>query len=185
MVTEPAQLRHLPASGAPKECAALTRPPEADRQTPVLHQTLIRLGQRIADLAAVAGLEARIAEIVEDMSPDLVAAEPGFGALSAAQVLLSWSHASRIRTEEPSPCSRHARVLVSSGHTRPAPPQTASATASSTAPAPDRAPSPRFAVAAVPTDHQYASRRRAGHVARSRSRSRCRRAMTSSSKPGR
>ncbi len=78
MVTEPAQLRHLPANSA-KECAALTRPPEADRQTRVLYQTLIRLGQQIADLAA-AGLEARIADIVEDMSPDLVAAEPGSGA---------------------------------------------------------------------------------------------------------
>ena len=51
-------------------------------------------------LAAVAAeLETQIAVIVEDMAPGLLAAEPGIGPLSAAQILLSWSHAGRIRTE--------------------------------------------------------------------------------------
>jgi hypothetical protein len=33
------------------------------------------------------------------MAPGLVAAEPGVGALTAAQILLAWSHAGRIRSE--------------------------------------------------------------------------------------
>src|SRR5215831_19548719 len=52
LVTAPAplreQLRHLPRQRRARECAALTCPEGADRQTRVLHQTLIRLGQRIA-----------------------------------------------------------------------------------------------------------------------------------------
>jgi hypothetical protein len=54
LVTAPAplreRLRHLPRDRRAKECAALTCPPDADRQTRVLHQSLIRLGQRIATL---------------------------------------------------------------------------------------------------------------------------------------
>ncbi|MGN6172784.1 MAG: hypothetical protein ACTHPS_07505, partial [Streptosporangiaceae bacterium] len=42
LVTAPAplreRLRHLPRERRAKECAALTCPPGADRQTPVLHQ---------------------------------------------------------------------------------------------------------------------------------------------------
>ena len=56
LVTAPAplreQLRPLARERRAKECAALTIPKGADRQTRVLHQTLIRLGQRIAALAA-------------------------------------------------------------------------------------------------------------------------------------
>ena len=49
---------------------ALTCPDGADRQTRVLHQALIRLGQRIAALAeAAAETEVQIAEIVEGMAP--------------------------------------------------------------------------------------------------------------------
>ena len=104
LVTAPAplreRLRHLPRQRRAAECAALACPPAADRQTRVLHQTLARLGQRIAALAQTAAdLEAQITEIVEQMAPGLVAAEPGLGALSAAQILLSWSHAGRIRSE--------------------------------------------------------------------------------------
>jgi len=122
-VTAPAplrdRLRHLPRQRRARECAALTCPPGADRQTRVLHQTLIRLGQRIATLAGVAAeLEAQIAQLVEEMAPGLVAAEPGFGALSAAQLLLSWSHAGRIRTEAAfAMLSGTAPVPVSSGRT--------------------------------------------------------------------
>ena len=123
LVTAPAplreRLRHLPRERRAKECAALTSPPDADRQTRVLHQTLIRLGQRIAALAkAAAELEAQIAAIVEDMTPGLVAAEHGLGALSAAQILLSWSHAGRIRSEAAfAMLSGTAPVPVSSGRT--------------------------------------------------------------------
>jgi len=104
LVTAPAplreQLRHLPPGRRARACAALACPAAADRQTRVLHQTLTRLGQRITALAATAAdLETQITGIVDDMAPGLVAAEPGLGALSAAQILLSWSHPGRIRSE--------------------------------------------------------------------------------------
>jgi len=123
LVTAPAPLRErlrpLPRERRARECAALTCPPGADRQTRVLHQTLIRLGQRIAALATTAAeLEAQIIEIVEEMAPGLVAAEPGLGALSAAQILLSWSHAGRIHSEAAfGMLSGTAPVPVSSGRT--------------------------------------------------------------------
>ena len=123
LVTAPAplreQLRPLPRERRAKACAALTCPDTADRQTRVLHQALIRLGQRIAALASVAAeLEAQITEIVEEMAPGLVAAEYGLGYLSAAQILLSWSHAGRIRTEQAfAMLSGTAPVPVSSGRT--------------------------------------------------------------------
>ena len=113
------ELRRLPRARRAQQCAALVCPVDADRQTTVLHQTLIRLGQRIAGLASVAAeLEAQIAAIVEDMVPGLVAAEPGAGALSIAQILLSWSHAGRIRSEQAfAMLSGTAPVPVSSGRT--------------------------------------------------------------------
>jgi transposase len=123
LVTAPAglreQIRPLPRERRAKACAALTCPDAADRQTRVLHQALIRLGQRIAALAGVAAeLEAQITEIVEDMAPGLVAAEYGLGYLSAAQILLSWSHAGRIRSEQAfAMLSGTAPVPVSSGRT--------------------------------------------------------------------
>ena len=123
LVTAPAPLRErlrpLPRERRAKECAALTCPAGTDRQTRVLHQTLIRLGQRITALAGeAAGLETQIAEIVEEMTPGLVAAEPGLGALSAAQILLSWSHAGRIHSEAAfGMLSGTAPVPVSSGRT--------------------------------------------------------------------
>ncbi len=123
LVTAPAplreRLRHLPRERRARECAALTCPPDADRQTQVLHQTLIRLGHRIGALAEIAAdLEAQITGIVEEMAPGLVAAEPGLGALSAAQILLSWSHAGRIRSEAAfAMLSGTAPVPVSSGRT--------------------------------------------------------------------
>jgi transposase len=123
LVTAPAplreQLRHLPRERRAAECAALACPPGADRQTTVLHQTLTRLGQRIAALAgAAADLEVQISQLAEEMAPGLVAAEPGLGALSAAQILLSWSHAGRIRSEAAfAMLSGTAPVPVSSGRT--------------------------------------------------------------------
>jgi Transposase IS116/IS110/IS902 family len=52
------------------------------------------------------------------MAPGLVAAEPGLGALSAAQILLSWSHAGRIHSEAAfGMLSGTAPVPVSSGRT--------------------------------------------------------------------
>jgi transposase len=123
IVTAPAdlrqRLRHLPRQQRALACAALAVPAGADRQTTVLYQTLARLGQRITALASeAAGLEAQIAAIVEHTTPGLVTAEPGMGALSAAQILLSWSHAGRIRSEAAfAMLSGTAPVPVSSGRT--------------------------------------------------------------------
>jgi transposase len=120
LVAAPApRLRHLPRQRRAKECAALTCPEGADRPTRILHQALIRLGQQIAALTETAAeLEAQITQLVEEMAPGLVAAEPGIGALSAAQVLLSWSHAGRIRSEAAfAMLSGTAPVPVSSGRT--------------------------------------------------------------------
>jgi transposase len=123
LVTAPAplreRLRHLPRQRRARECAALTCPEGADRPTRILHQTLIRLGQRIATLTETAAeLEAQITQLAEEMVPGLVATEPGVGALSAAQLLLSWSHAGRIRSEAAfAMLSGTAPVPVSSGRT--------------------------------------------------------------------
>jgi transposase len=63
-------------------------------------------------------LESEISEIVEDLAPGLVADEHGLGALSLAQVLLSWSHAGRIKSEGAfAMLAGTAPVPVSSGRT--------------------------------------------------------------------
>jgi transposase len=105
IVTAPAplreQLRRHAGKARARACAALACPPGTDRLTAAACQVLSSLGQRACDLdAAARRLETQIAALVEDMTPGLVAAEPGLGALTAAQILLSWSHAGRIRTEQ-------------------------------------------------------------------------------------
>src|SRR5215470_1476205 len=123
LVTAPAplreQLRRLPAQRRPAACAAWQCPPGADRLTRTTCQVLASLGQRITTLAAEAAeAEAQIASIVETMAPGLVAAEPGVGALTAAQILLAWSHAGRIRSEAAfAMLSGTAPVPVASGRT--------------------------------------------------------------------
>ena len=113
------QLRHLTRERRARVCAGLACPPGADRKARVLYQTLIRLGQRIVALdQTAADIEAEIAAIVEELAPGLVAAEHGVGALSAAQILLSWSHAGRIHSEAAfAMLSGTAPVPVSSGRT--------------------------------------------------------------------
>jgi transposase len=113
------QLRHLTRERRARVCAGLACPPGADRKARVLCQTLIRLGQRIVALdQTAADIEAEIAAIVEELAPGLVAAEHGVGALSAAQILLSWSHAGRIHSEAAfAMLSGTAPVPVSSGRT--------------------------------------------------------------------
>jgi transposase len=102
-----------------RACAALACLPGADQLTRVVHQTLIRLGQRAVALTEAADdLEAQITAIVENMIPGLAATEFGLGHLTAAQILLSWSHAGRIATEPAfAMLSGTAPVPVSSGRT--------------------------------------------------------------------
>jgi transposase len=105
IVTAPAPLREQArgwkGKARARAAAALACPPGADKVTAAACQVIASLGQRACDLdAAARRLETQIAALVEDMIPGLVAAEPGMGALSAAQILLSWSHAGRIPTEQ-------------------------------------------------------------------------------------
>ncbi len=139
IVTAPAslreQLRQIPRDRRASVCAALACPPGADRQTRVLHQTLARLGQRVIMLAKTAAdLEKQITAIAEDMTPGLAAAEPGLGALTAAQILLSWSQPGGSAMRPHSPCCRapHRFRCPQAAPTATAP--TGPATASSTAP---------------------------------------------------
>ena len=113
------QLRRLPAKRRPAACAAWQCPPGADRVTATTCQVLASLGQRITALAAEAAhAEAQIAGIVEGMTPGLVADEHGVGALTAARILLGWSHAGRIRSEAAfAMLSGTAPVPVASGRT--------------------------------------------------------------------
>jgi transposase len=123
IVTAPAilreQLRGISRDRRATVCCALACPPGSDRQTQIQYQTLARVGQRISMLArAAADLEKQIAVIVEDLAPGLVAAEPGLGPLTAAQLLLSYSHRGRIRGEAAfAMLSGTAPVPVSSGNT--------------------------------------------------------------------
>jgi transposase len=123
IVTAPVELRerlrHLSRDRRAQVCAAMVCPPDADRPVRVLHQSLARIGSRIVELVKVVDqLESEIAEIVEDLAPAVVAAEHGLGALSLAQILLSWSHAGRIRSEAAfAMLSGTAPVPVSSGRT--------------------------------------------------------------------
>ena len=123
IVTAPAerreQLRHLSRPRRAQVCAELVCPPGADRLVRVLHETLARLGKRVVELGRVVDqLETEIAQIVEDLAPGVVTAEVGVGALGLAQVLLSWSHAGRVRSEAAfAMLSGTAPVPVSSGRT--------------------------------------------------------------------
>jgi transposase len=123
LVTAPADLRdHLrgiPAERRSRTCAELPCPPGADRLARVVYQTLTRPGERAVALTQLADhLEDQIAALVEDMAPGLVEAEYGPGSLTAAQILLSWSHAGRIRSEAAfGMLSGTAPVPVSSGRT--------------------------------------------------------------------
>lgn len=129
LVTAPAslreQLRRIPPERRARACAELTCPASTDRLTRVVHQTLIRLGQRAVALTQIADdLGAQIAAIAEDLAPGLVAAEYGLGALTAAQILLSWSYAGQIRNEAAfAMLSGTAPVPVSSGPHQPPPGQ--------------------------------------------------------------
>lgn len=70
---------------------------------------------------AAAELETQITAIVEDLASGVVASERGVGALSAAQILLSWTPAGRIRSEAAfAMLSGTARAAP---YLRPAPPR--------------------------------------------------------------
>ena len=116
-MTAPAPLREQ--LRRPAACAAQQCPPGADRVTATTCQVLASLGQRVTALTAEAAhAEAQIAAIVKGVAPGLVAAEHGVGALTAARILLGWSHPGRSRSEAAfAMLSGSAPVPVSSGRT--------------------------------------------------------------------
>ncbi|MBB5471753.1 transposase [Cellulomonas hominis] len=70
-----------------------------DRQTVTTANVLRTLARRVLTLQGEArDHETAIGEIVRSWRPDLLT-QPGIGALTAAQVLIAWSHPGRIRSE--------------------------------------------------------------------------------------
>jgi hypothetical protein len=137
LVTAPAplreQLRHLPRERRARACAALDCPPGADRQTRVLHQTLARLGQRIAGLTrTAAGIEAQITAIAGDMTPGLVAAEPDSAPCPPRRSCCPGPTPAASAAKQHSPCSQAPPRSPSPPAAPIATASTASATASST-----------------------------------------------------
>lgn len=94
------QLRRLPAAARPAACAALAAPPGADPLTTATIATLNRLGQQAASQARAArALKAQITAVISALTPGLLDTEPGLGPITAAQLLLAWSHPGRIHSE--------------------------------------------------------------------------------------
>jgi transposase len=70
-----------------------------DVETSVTTRVLRQVARRIRSLQAeAADYEAQLENLVTETVPALLA-EPGVGAITAAQLLVSWSHAGRIRNE--------------------------------------------------------------------------------------
>lgn len=94
-----AQLRGRTSDAQITHCAKLRDRPAQD----VEHRTTVRAmrstAHRIQMLKAEADdLEREITDLVTDAQPELLAL-PGVGAISAAQILISWSHPGRVRSE--------------------------------------------------------------------------------------
>ncbi len=101
VVTAPEPLRErlirLKGEGLVRACRRLRS--SGDLETSITAATLRRVGRRVAELEAEAAeYERQLTELVASSAPSLLA-EPGLGALTAAQVLVSWSHAGRLRSE--------------------------------------------------------------------------------------
>ncbi len=97
---EPIHERLIRLKGEPlvTACAHL-RCTSGDVETSVTTRVLHQVAQRIRTLQAeAADHEAQLEKLVAKTAPTLLA-EPGVGAITAAQLLVSWSHAGRIRNE--------------------------------------------------------------------------------------
>jgi transposase len=91
------QLRALTPARLLKRCAKLRPGSSPDERGTRLALRL--LAQRIQLLTAEErALKREISALVEQLAPQLLA-EPGIGPISAAQVLVAWSHPGRLRSE--------------------------------------------------------------------------------------
>jgi transposase len=99
VVSAPEPLRQrlgkLRAAALVKACLHLR--PHGDQETAVTAVTLRSVARRVSVLATeAAGYEQQIGELVSALAPQLLAVK-GVGPLTAAQFLISWSHAGRLR----------------------------------------------------------------------------------------
>lgn len=102
VVTAPEPIRErlirLKADQLVDACLRLRRT-AGDVETSVTKRVLRQLALRIETLQAeAADYEAQLKELVAETVPALLA-EPGVGVITAAQLLVSWSHAGRVRNE--------------------------------------------------------------------------------------
>jgi len=86
-------------------CAALVAAPT----DPIEHRATIRALRLTAERALAAHQQAKalakeLRTLVQAMAPVLLA-QPGVGPVTAAQLLISWSHPGRLRSRRRSPCS--------------------------------------------------------------------------------
>jgi transposase len=122
IVNAPAQLRdHLrndPIEIQVERCARLRIMASHSIEHRATLRALRATARRIQVLSAEADdLEAELELLVNDTAPELLA-EPGVGAITAAQVLNAWSHPSRLRSEAAfAMLSGSAPIPASSGQT--------------------------------------------------------------------
>ena len=94
-----AELRGRSTANQIQHCANLRARPTRSLEHRATARALRATAQRIQALAAEADqLQAELAVLVNAVAPWLLEI-PGVGPLSAAQVLVSWSHAGRLRSE--------------------------------------------------------------------------------------
>jgi transposase len=94
-----AELRGRTSDAQIAHCARLRDRPARDVEHRTTVRALRRTAQRVQVLKAEADdLEREIAHLVAQVQPQLVNL-PGVGPISAAQVLISWSHRGRLRSE--------------------------------------------------------------------------------------
>ena len=122
LVTGPDPLRHrldgLPTSSLPQRCAALRKRPTADDQEAATILALRLCATRVlAATREAQTLAAEIERLVRVLAPTLLD-EPGVGAISAAFLLLGWSHHGRLHSEAAfARLSGTAPIPASSGKT--------------------------------------------------------------------
>lgn len=93
------QLRDLTRTKLVDRCARLRPDPDGDPETFGTKTALRALGQRIQTLTDEARrLEEAMRPLVDATGPQLLN-EPGIGVILAAQVIISWSHPGRCRSE--------------------------------------------------------------------------------------
>ena len=115
-----AMLRGFSSTELVRHCARLRRSSRRDVEWDTYVDLLRRTAQRVLALEAEAdAYQQQIAQLTQSMAPELCA-EQGVGPISAAQMLISWSHPGRVRSEAAfASLAGAAPIEASSGqHTR-------------------------------------------------------------------